>query len=547
MADNRTGINLYESGVYRASKAFFLKQWNNGNTSPEEKAEACYYLGEIYLKLNQPDSASIYYNKGLEVLPTDPFNKIGVSKLTLKEFSSKEALTKEMAKTISEVFNDAIKTNKKDIRIPLAVAEAYAYAGDYNKAVEYIKQAKKVNAKSGLPYMLEGDITLYKNQENRGDAGTKYDNAVYFSPDLIGAHVKHARIYMPVNGALSLEKLTAIQQIDPNFSGHYPLLAKLYETQGNSKLAVAHYAKFIDGGNYDEEDLLEYAKLLYFDKQYDKVLPVVTPVLKKHPDNLVAKRLHAYALSKTQSGQQSVDAIKRFIQTAPIDKLIWLDYLCYAEQLEANKQYAEAAINYAKVIQLDDTKKDLLKNIGEMHEKNHQADSAITYYTQYLDFTGQPDPATYFNIGRNYYFLGTDSLLTQENRIEALHKADETFKKIVEIAPTSFLGYFWLARTNSMIDPETTQGLAKPYYEKVIEVLLGQTDHERYKKELIESYSYLGYFYYVQADVITTKHKNNPDFAKEEYLTSKSFFSKVLELDANNATAKKAIESIKIK
>ncbi|MDR2448827.1 MAG: hypothetical protein LBD52_02580 [Prevotellaceae bacterium] len=545
MADNRTGINLYESGMYRAAKVFFLKQWNNGNASPEEKAETCYYLGEVYLKLNQPDSASFYYNKGLEASATDPFNKIGTSKLTLKELSSKGTLTKEMKKPIEESFSSAIKTNKKDVRILLAVAEAYAYAGDYDKAAEYIKQAKKANAKSGLPYMLEGDIVLYKNQENRGDAGTKYDNAIYFSPDLIGAYVKSARIYMPVNSATSLEKLTAIQNIDPTFNGHYQLLSELYERQGNMKLAVQYYTKFIDDKNYDEEHSLKYAGLLYFNKQYDKVLPVVTSILKRHPDNLVAKRLHAYALSKTQSGEQSVNAIKRFMQTAPKDRLISLDYQTYAEQLEANKQYAEAAINYTKVIQLDDTKKDLLKDIGNMYEKNHQSDSAIFYYTLYLDFIGQPDPAIYFNIGRNYYYMGTDSLNTPENRLAALYKADSTFTKIKELAPTSFLGHFWLARTNSMIDPEASQGLAKPYYEKVIEILLDQAD--RYKKELIESYKYLGYYYYMQADAIMKKNKNNPDKARNEFLTAKDFFSKVLELNPDDTVAKDAIEGIKIK
>jgi tetratricopeptide (TPR) repeat protein len=545
MADNRTGINLYESGIYSAAKVFFLKQWNNGNASPEEKAETCYYLGEIYVKLNKLDSAYFYYNKGLEALPTDPFNKIGTSKLVLKEFSSKRELTKEMKKTLEESFNSAIKTNKKDIRILLAVAEAYAYAGDYDKAAEYIKQAKKANAKSGLPYLLEGDIVLYKNQENRGEAGTKYDHAINFSPDLIGAYIKSARIYMPINSAVSEEKLTAIQNIDPAFNGHYHLLGELYEKQGNSKLAVQHYVKFIDGGHYDEEHLLKYASLLYYDKQYDKVLPVISPVLKKHPDNLVAKRLHAYALSKTQSGQQSVNAIKHFMQTAPKDKLIPLDYLCYAEQLEANKQYAEAAINYAKVIQLDDSKKDLLKEIGDMYDKNHQPDSAIFYYTRYLDFIGQPDPAISFNIGRNYYYLGTDSLVTPENRLAALYKADSTFTEITELAPTSFLGYFWRARTNSMIDPEASRGLAKPYYEKVIEILLNQAD--RYKRELIEGYKYLGYYYYMQADAVMKKNNNNPDKAKEEFLTAKSFFSKVLELNPDDAVAKDAIEGIKIK
>jgi tetratricopeptide (TPR) repeat protein len=545
MADNRTGINLYESGMYSAAKVFFLKQYNNGNTSPEEKAETCYYLGETYLKLNQPDSALFYYNKGLETLPADPFNKIGTSKLNLKELSSKGTLTKEMAKITGEAFNEAIKTDKKNIKILLAVADAYAYAGDYDKAAEYIKQAKKANAKSGLPYMLEGDIVLYKNQENRGDAGTKYDNAIYFSPDLVGAYVKSARIYMPVNSAVALEKLNAIQQVDPNFSGHYQLLAQLYEKQGNSKLAVEHYTKFISGEHHDEDHLLEYARLLYFDKQYEKVLPVVVPVLRKLPDHLVAKRLHAYALSKTKSGEQSVNAIKRFIETAPKDRLIPLDYLCYAEQLEADKQYAEAAVNYAKVIQLDSTKRDLLKEVGDMYEKNSQPDSAILYYTRYLEFIGQPDPAIHFNIGRNYYYLGTDSLVTPENRLAALYKADSAFTKITELAPTSFLGYFWLARTNSMIDPEASQGLAKPYYEKVIEILLDQAD--RYKKELIESYKYLGYYYYMQADAIMKKNKNNPDKAKEEFLTAKSFFSKVLELNPDDTVAKDAIEGIKIK
>jgi tetratricopeptide (TPR) repeat protein len=402
--------------------------------------------------------------------------------------------------------------------------------------------------------MLEGDIVLYKNQENRGEAGTKYDNAIYFSPDLIGAYVKSARIYMPVNSAVSLEKLNAIQQIDPDFSGHYHLLGEMYEKQGNSKLAVEHYTKFIKAGHHDEEHLLIYARLLYFDKQYDKVLPVVSSVLKRHPDNLVAKRLHAYALSKTQSGQQSVNAIQRFMQTAPKGRLIPLDYLCYAEQLEANKQYAEAAENYVKVIQLDDTKKELLKEIGDMYEKNHQPDSAILYYTRYLNFIGQPDPTTYFNIGRNYYTLGNDSLVTPENRTAALYKADSAFTKITELAPTSFLGYFWRARTNSTIDPEATQGLAKPYYEKVIEIVADQG--ERYKTQLIESYKYLGYYHYVQADAITNhattnkQNKNIPDNAKKEYLTSKDFFEKVLEVDPDDTTAqkaKKAIDDIKIK
>jgi tetratricopeptide (TPR) repeat protein len=185
-----------------------------------------------------------------------------------------------------------------------------------------------------------------------------------------------------------------------------------------------------------------------------------------------------------------------------------------------------------------------LKDVGEMYEKSSQPDSAIFYYALYLDFIGQPDPTIYFNIGRNYYVLGTDTLLTQEVRLAALYHADSTFKKITELAPTSFLGYFWLARTNSMIDPEATQGLAKPYYEKVIEVVLDQA--ERYKTQLTESYRYLGYYYYMQAEALIKKNnKNILNKAEEELLTAQSFFSKGLELSPEDPITKAAIEGIK--
>ena len=118
------------------------------------------------------------------------------------------------------------------------------------------------------------------------------------------------------------------------------------------------------------------------------------------------------------------------------------------------------------------------------------------------------------------------------------------FKELSFQVPNSYVSYFWRARVNSMLDPETTKGLAKPYYEKVIEI--GLVQPERYKRELIESYKYLGYYHYVIADAITTKNNGNPDLAKEEYGEAKSFFSKVLTLDAKDEVALKALESIKL-
>ncbi|MDR3133467.1 MAG: hypothetical protein LBU42_05525 [Prevotellaceae bacterium] len=541
-ADNTTGINLYESGMYSSSKVYFLKQLN-AVSSPEEKAEACYYLGKSYLKLSQPDSAFYYFSLGVEASATDPFNKIGSSMLVLEEFSRKGELTKEMQKTIETAFKDAIKADKKNIRLPLAVAEAYAYAKDYAKAEEYIKLAKKTDAKNGLPYMLEGDILLEQDMEkNRGAAGTKYDNAIYFSKNLVGAYMKSARIYMVINSAAALEKLEQIANIAPEFNGRFYLLGELHEIQGNSKRAAEHYGRFIEDGHHDEEHLLKFAGILYFDKQYEKVLSIIHQVLEKYPENLVANRLHAYALAKTTKGQESVDLLKNFMENIPIEKIILQDYLCYAEELEENKQYTDAADYYKKVVQKDASRKQLFQNIGDLYTRSQQPDSAIRYYNFYLDFLGQPNPSIYFQLGRNYYNIATaDSTETQPAKLQ---KADSVFALLTELAPTSYLSYFWRARINSMLDPETTLGLAKPFYEKVIEIAIDQAER---KRELIECYKYLGYYYYVQADAITAKHNNDAKFARQEYSIAKEYFQKVFELDPNDAVAQKAIEDINVK
>ncbi|MDR0582306.1 MAG: hypothetical protein LBG31_05005 [Prevotellaceae bacterium] len=542
-ADNTTGINLYESGMYNSSKIYFLKQLNAAS-SPEEKAEACYYLGKSYLNLNHPDSASYYFSLGNETSATYPFNKIGTSMLALEELSGKGGANKEELKAFETAFKDAIKVDKKNIRLPLAVAEAYAYAKNYAKAEEYIKLAKKTDAKNGLPFMLEGDILLEQDMEkNRGAAGTKYDNAIYFSPGLVGAYMKSARIYMLINGAAALEKLEQIAAIAPDFNGRFYLLGELHEIQGNSKRAAEYYGRFIEDGYYNEEHLLKYAGILYFDKQYDNVLAIIHQVLEKYPDNLVANRLHAYALAKTTKGQESVDVLTNFMENIPEEKIILQDYLCYAEELEENKQYPEAADYYKKVIQKDPDRKQLLQNIGELYTKSQQPDSAIRYYNLYLDFLEQPNASIYFQLGRNYYNIATaDSSDTQSGKLQ---RADSVFSLLTELAPASYLSYFWRARINSMLDPETTLGLAKPFYEKVIEITTEQTD--RYKRELIECYKYLGYYYYVQADNITAKHNNNASFARQEYNTAKEYFQKVFELDPNDSIAQKAIEDINVK
>ena len=531
-ADHRVGIGLYESEMTGAAKVFFLAPLPT-LTDNVRQAEACYYLGECYLTLGQRDSAGFYYDKGVGLQPDYPYNRVGQASLKLNDDpSGAEALLKDALGT---------KGYQKDANLQIAIARAYLHAGDAAKAMEHVNKAKELDDKSGLPYLVEGDILVMRG--HTGDACAKYESATYFSPDCLGAYLKQAQIYMSTNRSLSLEKLNKVREISPDFCGAYCSLGELHEMSGNSKAAAENYTKFIRSGYYDTENLLRYAGILYFDKQYAGMLPVLEQVLDERPDNLVAKRLYAYCLAKREDGEKCLQAIRHFIESTPEEHQIYQDFLCYAEQLEANKNYNDAVVFYEKALQTDAKHQELNKEIADIFAKTNQLDSAVVYYNRYIDYAGEASAEDLLKLGKCYYNMACRDSVVDEQKAE-LVKADSLFAALSDKVPSSYVGYFWRARVNSMLDPETLEGLAKPYYEKVVEIGLSNT--ERYKRELIESYKYLGYYHYVVADAITTKNNGNPDSAKGEYEEAKEFFSKVLALDAKDEIALKALESIKL-
>lgn len=529
--ENKVGIDLYESGMIGAAKAFFLdnlKQQREGIL----QAETCYYLGECYWVSGFRDSAEMYYRKGIEFMPDYSYNRIGLVGLKLGKDVDGEELFKE-------AFTN--KKDKKDAGVQLAIARAYLHAGNMVKAMEHVNQARGVDDEDGLPYLVEGDIL--SAQGKVGDACAKYEMAAYFSPDCVGACLKQARLYMSTNRSLAREKLDKAREVCPEFCGIYCMLGELHEMVGDSKAAADNYSKFIQSGHYDQDNLLRYAGILYFDKQYEKMLPVLQSVLKVQPESLVAKRLHVYCLAKREEGEKCLEAIKYFIESTPEECQICQDYLCYAEQLTLKKEYNEAITYYKKALCADCKRQELLKDIADLFVKNRDLDSAVVYYRQYFDFVKEPAAEDLLKLGKCYYNLACQDSVPELQK-EELIKADSLFKELSVQVPNSYVSYFWRARVNSMLDPETTKGLAKPYYEKVIEI--GSVQPERYKRELIESYKYLGYYHYVIADAITTKNNGNPDPAKEEYGEAKLFFLKVLMLDAKDEVALKALESIKL-
>ena len=117
--------------------------------------------------------------------------------------------------------------------------------------------------------------------------------------------------------------------------------------------------------------------------------------------------------------------------------------------------------------------------------------------------------------------------LTGEARTAAFREAEKVYDELLaKYSDAEDFALLYKARINSYIDPETKDGLAKPYYEKLVSVINARADKDKTDNtRLLEAYRYLGYYYLLQND-------------KE---TSNSYWNKILEIDPNDANAKLAL------
>ncbi len=510
-AGNNPGIDFYKAGEPDIAKKLFLAQLNS---SPAEKAVALYYLGEIAFDAGQTAKALDYYKQGWETAPECALNKVGEGKILLK--TDRPAAGK--------AFDAAIKANKKNADTYVAIASAYSANGMEAEAAASLENARKLNPNAPAIFLYEGDRLLAQNKP--GDAAGKYEQAIHFDPDCQIAYIRYAEVYQAVTPSLSVEMLQKVLAKHPEYLLVQRTLGNVYSLQGAYAKAIGAYDKYMAGGLYSADNLVHYASALFFDKQYDKAAEVLAKGEAMDPGNFLLKRLRFYNACETGKYQEGLDTATAFFRI-PDGKFIWQDYLYYGRLLNEARRYDQslAALQQAQALGGDHAHPEIYKDIADVSLNSGDDNAAIEAYTQYIEQAGEAAEASdFYQLGKYYYGAAVkDSTLAAGY----LTKADSLFAIVKERVPASHLGVLWQARANSLMDPETGKGLAKPYYESTIPIL--EKNKDKYPKELSECYRYLGYYYYLKQDTDS----------------SRLYWNKLLEIDPANKTASEALKNIK--
>lgn len=440
-------------------------------------------------------------------------------------------MIKSNPKQAWEMAEDMVKgKNKKNIDLILALTQVYLDAKQEEQVNELLEKAKKADKKDPRISLMEGDIALSK--KDVGTACQLYEQAIYFDPNCYEAYLKYARAYKSASPQMAIDKLMELKQVAPDYKEADKVLAEVYYANNRFGDAVKAYASFIHTDIATENDVLSYAFALFMNHDFEASLEIANKGLQQSPDHTSFNRLALYNYIDLKRYDEAKAVADKFFNQLKDVNYSGLDYRYYGALLSATDDYMGAIAQYEKAYEMDTASVELLKQISDAYIGNHDYQKGIEAYERYVNAlpSDQKTLENTFQLASLYYDEGTSTdtvKVTPEMRQSALQMADTLFAQVCEAAPDSYSGYYYRGHTRSAMDPETTQGLAKPYYEKVVEILLPKND-PRYNRVLITCYKYLGYYYMLQTN----------------YEISKEYWNKILAIDPNDALSKTALEGI---
>jgi tetratricopeptide (TPR) repeat protein len=474
------------------------------SASPQDAA-LLYYLGHAQIKNNEKAKAEINFQKGTELDPKNGLNFAGKGQLRMLDNQAAEAKL---------AFDEALKVSKsKDDEVLKAVAEGYLL-GD-KLAKDALLVLEKVKGKDVDAAVLKGDAYLKLN--DGGKSVSSYENGATYDAKRALPHYKVGLVYLrSKNYDVAEQNFKKALEVDPKYTLAYKELGELYYQSRRAPEAVKAYEGYLGLTEKPEAAKLRYAFYLFMAKDYKRANPIFEELSKRPDATSTVFKYKAYSLVESGELAASHAAFDAYFAKATKEEIQAADYEYIAKALQKEGNDSVAVENYQKAFDLE-KKEEYASQIADIQFKRKKYAEAAIAYKQLEAIKPKMTSPELYNFGRSYYFT------------DQFQQADSTFQKLITLQPAMTLGYLWQARSIAAQDPETNGkilGTAKPYFEKVIEV--GLTRADKSKNDLIEAYSYLGYYH----------------FLRNEISTSKGFWEKVLAIDPNDPRAKEILKAM---
>ena len=492
---------LTENEQYEESSAMYKQLISAKPTD----ANLYYFFGDNLLSDENADSARIVFEKGKTIDPNNALLKIGTAKLLMDAINVREAkasLAKDgnnpelknrnedaVANVAAAVklLDEAVATAPaKDPLILIEAAEAYIHYEnkDLDKAKLLLDKANAIDPKNVEVNILYGEI--YGNLSNATLAAEYFNKAQELDPKSARAIVSKGRLYYnSTNYDAAAEEFERAIKLDPAYAPAYSAVAYAYLKQGKLAKAKEAAKKYLDLSKNNCSARIFYASLLYASKSYQEALDELALVSQRcDSNNIKMLRIQAYSNYEADKYPEGIAVMEHLFRIVPADKRIIQDFEFYGKLLIKTDKDSLGIEQLLKAYALDPTRADLLSEISNAWFKLKNYPNAILYMQQKITLGKDIKVADYYLLGRANYFIGQ------------YHSADSAFMKVNEITPTYAGGWLWRADVSSNIDSTGKDSLAKPFYDKYIQIADSDSVNiSKYQSGLIRAYSYMASYY----------------------------------------------------
>ncbi len=464
------------TGARKALRALIAKN--------EKAAEPYFYLGETYYQNENADSAFYYYAKGNRTDPKSGLSYVGLGKLALDSRNKME---------MQKQFDSARRIAKEkgaNIYYELGKAHLESSNGDVNEAITNLEKAVSIDPNNSNYYSVLGDAYIKKGDVGKGisqyeiaTGKNKKDPKNYMKRAI---QWKEAAIYDQAEQSL-LEGLA----VDPNYA---PALRELTDVYYFSKKysmilpTLERYVKLAGGDLEARERLVRY--ITFQAREYDRAITEGEALLAQKPDSYSTWRSLGAAYYEKGTYDKSFEMMKQLFANSTGRKIYESDYDYY---IKAAFKVGDFDMAKAKIAELETAYPNRQEYKYELAKAYYDKKDYVNAETAFMAKMAVQPPTN-----NDYFYLGYSQYYQKKYAL-----ADSAFAKVTEMSPTYLTGFLMRARSSVQLDPELKDGLAKPHYEKVVE--LGIADVEKNKKSLLEAYKYLGYYYVQQNNAIEAK------------------------------------------
>jgi tetratricopeptide (TPR) repeat protein len=459
------------------------------------------------------------YNKGIAVNPNEPLNYVGLGKVALIQ-NNKTVADENFAKAqtflpAKKVKSTLTKPDQATLLIRLAEAYVQVESKDTGLVFSLLRRAEGLDSKNPELYLIRGDYWFY-TLNNGSRAAENYKRSQDFSPNSKRARVRLGQLYTRIRSYQ--DALTYYQEaltLDPSFAPAYLEMGFLYAKMNQPAESKTNFKKYLDLSSGNIAAKRRYANMLIQTEDYKGAIEQITQILAMDSVSFNdLNRAMAYSYYEEKQYPQAKYYIGKFFTNAPAEKISSKDYIYFGRILIKNGQDSLGITKLMNGFALDSTNTDLLTEIATAYNKTKKFQNAGDTYKLKIQLN-KGNVNDYIKMGRAYFdaknWADSDSAYAQVNRMN----------------PDYEPAYVFRARIYANLDPNSTGGLAKPFYENVIEK--ASADSVKYGKDIIEAYSYMGYYFYLN----------------KQYCESLGYWDKIAILDPKNETALSALKDMK--